>query len=56
MANKDIREAIERKRVRHYEVASAMRVSPSYFSCLLRTELSPEKKAEIMRAIESIKL
>lgn len=56
MANMDIREEIEKKRLRHYEVARAMNMSPSYFSCLLRTELPPNKKSEVMKAINSIKI
>lgn len=50
--NKEIREAIEKKRIRYYEIAEKIGVSTCYFSRLLQKELPPERKAEILKAIK----
>jgi len=52
--NKEIREAIEKKRVKYYEVAEKIGVSSCYFSRLLQRELPEERKKEILKAIKSI--
>ena len=54
--NMDIREQIAKKRLRFYEVAQVMGVHPATLTRWLRYELPPERKAEIMKAIKSIKL
>ena len=54
MNNMDIRQAIAKKRLRHYEVATALGVSEFTFSKWLRKELSDEKKAKIMSAINDL--
>lgn len=55
-ANKEIRDAIEKKRLRHYEVAQAMGVCYTYFSHLLQTELPQERKDEILEVIRNYEL
>lgn len=52
--NKDIREAILKKRLRYYEVAQAMGVSAYTFSHWLEKELPEEKKNMILNKIDSI--
>lgn len=52
--NKEIREAIEKKRVKYYEVAEALGISTTYFSKLLQRPVSDERKKEILKAIKSI--
>lgn len=56
MNNIEIRQAIAKKRLKHYEVAKAYGVSQTYFSHLLQNELPPEKKREILKVIKDIKL
>ncbi len=53
--NTEIRQAIEKKRLRYYEVAEACGVSLYTFSHWLQTEMKPEKKNEVLRIIEGIK-
>lgn len=56
MANMEIRQAIAKKRLKHYEVAKAMNVSVTYFSRLLQTELPQEKKNKILEVIANYEL
>ncbi|MBT8900495.1 hypothetical protein ACXO2Y_08855 [Lactobacillus delbrueckii subsp. bulgaricus] len=53
--NKDIRRAIIRAGLYNYEVAEAMGVSETYFSRLLHSTLTTEKKKQIMEAIQEAK-
>jgi DNA-binding transcriptional regulator YiaG len=53
--NMEIRQAIEKKRLKYYEVAEACGVSLFTFSHWLQTEMKPEKKTEVLRIIEGIK-
>lgn len=50
-ANVEIRQAIERKRIRHYEIAKKLGISPYTFSVWLRYELTPEKKEKVLGVI-----
>lgn len=52
--NKEIREAIEKRRIKYFEVAEKIGVSTCYFSRLLQRELPDERKKEILKAIKSI--
>lgn len=52
MANLEIRQAIAKKRLKHYEVAKALGVSATYFSHLLQTELPKDKQQEILEVIQ----
>ncbi len=52
----EIRLAMQRKRLKFYEVAEAYGVATTYFSHLLQRELPKEKKDEILKVISEIKL
>ena len=54
--NLEIRKAIEKKRLRYYEVAKACGVNAITFSRWLRYELDDEKKKFILKRIKEIKL
>lgn len=54
-SNLDVRRAIEKKRLKQYEVAAALKVTPITLSRWLNNDrLSPEKKSRILEAIKSI--
>jgi len=55
MANVEIRELINKKGIRYYEAAEACGVTIYTFSHWLQTELKPEKRDMVLRAIQSIK-
>lgn len=56
MKNLEIREAIQKKRLRHYEVAAALGVNPCTFSrWMYQQELSGDRKKRVLDAIKSIK-
>lgn len=55
MANSAIKSAIREAGVFYWEVADAYGVSPSYFSALLRHELTGEKRERMLAAIEKAK-
>ena len=55
-ANKDIREAIYKRRLYHYEVAEQLGIREETFCRMLREELPQEKKNEILEAIKKIEL
>ena len=54
MNNLDVREAIRKSRVCHYEVAMQLHISEYTFCRWLRQELSDEKKNKIYEAIKEI--
>ncbi len=54
-ANADIRKLLIEKGIRHYEAAEACGVSLYTFSHWLQTEMKPEKKTEVLKAIKGIK-
>lgn len=54
MKNMDIREEIEKKRLRHWEVAKEVGISPERFCVWLRQELPSEKKEMIFEAINKL--
>lgn len=56
MANSEIREAIRKKRLRHYEIAQVLGVNESTLSRWLRNELPEDKKREVINAIEQVKI
>ena len=53
-ANQNIRKMIETRRLKHCEIANKIGVSESTFCRWMRTELPPEKKAKIEKAIQEI--
>lgn len=54
--NLEIRQMIERKRLRYYEVANACGITPGTLSVWLRNELTQEHHQQIVKAINSIKI
>ena len=50
-ANADIRAAIQRAGLKHYEVAALLGISQFTFSHWLQLELPEAKKAEVLKAI-----
>lgn len=52
--NIDIRYQIDRRKLKHKQVAAACGVSSYTFSHWLQQELKPERKEKILKAIESI--
>ena len=53
--NKDIRNAIKKKGIYHYEVAQELGIYPETLAHWLSMKLSAEKKERIMKAIEAVK-
>jgi len=53
--NLEIREAIKKNRLFHYEIAESLGISESAFSKLLRTEMNEKKMEQVMQAIRKIK-
>lgn len=54
--NLDVRQAIEKKRLKYYEVARALNIDPATLSRWLQVEMKPEKKALVLKTIKGIKL
>ena len=55
ISNLEIREAMIKARIRHYELARALDVHTSTLSRWLRYELPEEKKQTILKAIRAFK-
>ena len=55
MTNIDVRTKIKNARLRHYEVAEALKISQFTFSVWLQKELSKEKKLLIFQAVENLR-
>lgn len=53
-ANQEIRNLITSNRLRNWEVANAAGIADTTLSVWLRTELSGERKARVMKAIEEL--
>ena len=53
-ANKDVRLAIEKNRLRYFEVAHVIGVSEATFTRWLRFELPEEKKKLILSAVDRL--
>lgn len=56
MNNLEVRELIERKRLKYYEIAECLGVNSTTLSRWLQTELTPERKTKVLKAIKSIKV
>lgn len=52
--NLEIRQAIEHKRLKYWEVAKALNIDPATFSKWLRVEIEGDKKQMILDAIDKI--
>ena len=50
--NLEIRETMRKKRIYAYEVANELGINPVSFGRWMQRELTPEKKAIVMAAIE----
>lgn len=55
MQNLDIRQLIQKNRLKQWEVANKLNISEYTFCKKLRRELAKEQKEEIIRAIEQLK-
>lgn len=53
-ANQDIRAALSINGIKFWECAEKLCISPSTLTVWMRHELSAEKKAKILQAIETI--
>lgn len=54
--NIEIRQEIEHKRLKYYEVARAIGITPVTLSVWLQEELTPERKERVRHAIETIEI
>lgn len=54
MKNEKIRQEITKNRIKYYEVAAGVGISPGTLSVWLREELSPQKEKLVMKSIEGI--
>ncbi len=54
MKNEKIRQAILKNRIKYYEVAAVLGISPGTFSVWLREEFTPEREREVLKVIDSI--
>lgn len=56
LANIEVRQAIDKKRIKHYELAQTLNVSACTLSRWLALEMTPEKKQEVLDAINKFKV
>lgn len=54
MANAEIRELLRKTRIHHYELAHALGISEGTLCKWLRTELPPDKREEVLKAVREI--
>lgn len=54
MKNIEIRNKIEKNRIKYYEVAAVLGISPGTLSIWLREELELEKEEKVMKAIDEL--
>ncbi len=55
MQNMEIRQEIQKSRVKNWEIAEHLHISESHFSRKLRRELPDDEKAKIRAAISELK-
>lgn len=55
LTNLEIRQAINRRRLKHYEVATMLGITQYTFSHWLQTEMPDEKKQKVLKAIQDYK-
>lgn len=53
--NKEIREAIKNSSLNKYEIAYKIGIADTTFSVWLRRELTDERRAKVMKAIEELR-
>lgn len=56
MQNMEIRELMRKRRIRHYEIAEKLGINETTFCRWLRKEFTPERKQQVIAAIESISI
>ena len=54
--NIEVRQAIEKKRLKYYEVAQALGITQHTFSHWLQIELSDERKKRVLKAINEFEV
>ena len=54
MANSEIRDLIFIHRLRHYEVSGKLGISECTLSRWLRTEMTPARKEQVLRAVNEL--
>lgn len=54
--NIEVRTAIEKKRLRYYEVAKALGITQYTFSRWMQNELSGEQKKRVLKVIKEYKI
>lgn len=54
--NMEVRQAIEKKRLKYYEVADAIGVDACTLSKWMQKELSDERKKRVLKAINEYKI
>ncbi len=54
MENKDIRDKARIKDIRFWQIAKELGITASYFSVLMRSELSEERRQRVTNAIDAI--
>lgn len=54
-ANLEIRQQLNKKRIKYFELAQALNITPCTLSRWLQTELSEERKKAIEEAIRNFK-
>lgn len=54
MNNIELRNLIIKKRIKFYEIAREVGIAPTTFTVWMRDELSGEKKAKVIKAIENL--
>lgn len=54
MNNIELRNLIIEKRIKFYEIAREVGIAPTTFTVWMRDELSDEKKAKVIKAIDNL--
>lgn len=55
LTNLEIRQAINKRRLKYYEVAAALGITQYTFSHWLQVEMSDDKREKVLKAIENYK-
>lgn len=55
LTNLEVRQAINKRRLKHYEVAAALGITQYTFSHWLQTEMPDEKRRKVLKAIQDYK-
>lgn len=55
LTNLEVRQAINKRRLKYYEVAAALGITQYTFSHWLQVEMSDKKREKVLKAIENYK-